>query len=166
MGEQGNRNGVHSAGCKREEPGSETDTSSKVVYRGGIGKGLKGFRLGDSGTAARFFPNFDADPFVYRAKASRSDRGEGNTHNTVKSTPLMRWLCRLATPPSGVILDPFAGSGSTGKAAILEGFDFIGIEQDPQWLPIAKARIEAITKKEEVNAGSDQSSTGDDMVYR
>jgi DNA modification methylase len=60
----------------------------------------------------------------------------------VKATELMAYLCRLITPPSGVVLDPFAGSGSTGKAAIREGFRFIGIEQDPEYLEIAKCRIE------------------------
>lgn len=65
-----------------------------------------------------------------------------NNHPTVKPTDLMRYLCRLITPPSGVILDPFMGSGSTGKAAILEGFRFIGIEKEAEYLEIAKARIE------------------------
>ena len=64
-----------------------------------------------------------------------------NFHPTVKPTALMRWLVRLITPPDGVVLDPFAGSGSTGKAAILEGFDFIGIELDPDYYEIAKRRI-------------------------
>jgi hypothetical protein len=54
----------------------------------------------------------------------------------------MRYLCRLITPPNGVVLDAFMGSGSTGKAAMLEGFNFIGIEQDAEYLEIAKARIE------------------------
>ena len=53
----------------------------------------------------------------------------------------MRWLCRLVTPPGGTVLDPFMGSGSTGKAAALEGFDFIGIEQSADYLAIAEARI-------------------------
>jgi len=53
----------------------------------------------------------------------------------------MRWLCRLITPSGGVILDPFMGSGSTGKAAMLEGFLFIGIERDPEYMDIAAARI-------------------------
>ena len=53
----------------------------------------------------------------------------------------MRYLCRLITPPNGIVLDPFMGSGSTGKGAILEGFDFIGMELDPEYIEIAKARI-------------------------
>jgi len=68
-----------------------------------------------------------------------------NNHPTVKPTALMRYLCRLVTPPGGVVLDPFTGSGSTGKAARLEGFRFIGIEREPEYVEIAKARIEAIT---------------------
>jgi site-specific DNA-methyltransferase (adenine-specific) len=54
----------------------------------------------------------------------------------------MRYLCRLVTPPKGIVLDPFMGSGSTGKAAMYEGFEFIGIELTDEYLPIAKARIE------------------------
>ena len=64
-----------------------------------------------------------------------------NHHPTVKPTDLMRYLCRLVTPPNGIVLDPFMGSGSTGKAAVLEGFEFIGIERDAEYLQIAKARI-------------------------
>ena len=66
-----------------------------------------------------------------------------NNHPTVKPTALMRYLCRLVTPPEGIVLDPFMGSGSTGKAAMLEGFHFIGIERDADYLEIAKARITA-----------------------
>ena len=66
-----------------------------------------------------------------------------NHHPTVKPTALMRYLCRLVTQPGGVVLDPFMGSGSTGKAAILEGFRFIGIEREAEYVEIAKARIEA-----------------------
>jgi DNA modification methylase len=64
-----------------------------------------------------------------------------NNHPTVKPTALMRYLCRLVTPPGGIVLDPFMGSGSTGKAAILEGFQFIGIEREAEYVAIAKARI-------------------------
>ena len=86
----------------------------------------------DSGSAARFF---------YTAKASRDDRDPGNTHPTVKPTELMRYLCRLVTPPGGIVLDPFMGSGSTGKAAMLEGFGFIGIEREAPSYAIAQHRI-------------------------
>ena len=118
--------------------------------------------FGDSGSAARFF---------YCAKASKADRDEGcegmelnqqgrtcydpqyhegggklparsgNHHPTVKPTALMRYLCRLVTPPNGTILDPFMGSGSTGKAATREGFNFIGIEKDAEYIEICRARI-------------------------
>lgn len=70
-----------------------------------------------------------------------------NTHPTVKPTDLMRYLCRLITPPGGTVLDPFMGSGSTGKAAKREGFGFIGIERDPGYFDIAQARIGAQSQK-------------------
>lgn len=70
-------------------------------------------------------------------------RPRRNIHPTVKPTDLMAYLCRLVTPPGGVVLDPFAGSGSTGKAAIREGFKFIGIEREAEYLAMARARIEA-----------------------
>jgi hypothetical protein len=89
-------------------------------------------RAPDTGSAARFF---------YTAKAAKSDRDDGNTHPTVKPTDLMRYLCRLVTPPGGIVLDPFMGSGSTGKAAMLEGFEFIGIEREPSYHAIAEQRI-------------------------
>lgn len=81
--------------------------------------------------------------FFYTAKAGKEDREDNNTHPTVKPTDLMRYLCRLVTPPGGVVLDPFMGSGSTGKAARLEGFQFIGIEREAEYVEIAKARIAA-----------------------
>jgi site-specific DNA-methyltransferase (adenine-specific) len=81
--------------------------------------------------------------FFYCAKASKKDRGDGNSHPTVKPTELMRYLLRLITPPGGKVLDPFMGSGSTGKAAALEGFHFIGIEKEPAYFDIAKERVEA-----------------------
>ena len=99
---------------------------------------------GDTGTAARFF---------YQAKCSKKDRNEGlpegetSSHPTVKPTDLMRYLCRLVTPPGGTVLDPFMGSGSTGKAAMLEDFNFIGIERDPEYYKIAEARIKAVEPK-------------------
>jgi|DEB0MinimDraft_6_1074348.scaffolds.fasta_scaffold11881_2 site-specific DNA-methyltransferase (adenine-specific) len=88
--------------------------------------------------------------FFYCAKASREEREEGlngnqdriNIHPTVKPIDLMRYLCRLITPPNGTILEPFMGSGSTGIAAVKEGFNFIGIEREEEYFEIAKARIE------------------------
>jgi site-specific DNA-methyltransferase (adenine-specific) len=67
-----------------------------------------------------------------------------NHHPTVKPTDLMRYLCRLITPPNGTVLDPFTGSGSTGKAAVLEGFSFIGVEQSEEYIAIAEARIKSV----------------------
>lgn len=87
--------------------------------------------LGDTGGASRFF---------YCAKVSASERGE-STHPTMKPQKLMRYLCKLITPPGGTILDCFLGSGSTGLAAKSEGFGFIGIEREAEYFEIAKARI-------------------------
>lgn len=86
----------------------------------------------EGGSAARFF---------YCAKANKKDREDGNTHPTVKPTDLMAYLCRLVTPPEGIVLDPFMGSGSTGKAAAREGFSFIGIEREQEYHAIAMDRI-------------------------
>ena len=115
----------------------------------------------------------DASRYFYCAKAGKKDRDEGlrewretttddgrtkpienpylrcnterkNHHPTVKPTDLMAYLCRLITPPGGTVLDPFNGSGSTGKAAVREGFNYIGCELDPEYVEIARARIEAV----------------------
>ena len=64
-----------------------------------------------------------------------------NNHPTVKPTELMKYLIKLVTPPNGIILDPFMGSGSTGKAAVMEGFNFIGVEMQKEYYDIAEARI-------------------------
>jgi site-specific DNA-methyltransferase (adenine-specific) len=93
------------------------------------------------GGASRFFP-----VFKYQAKASKKDRGTGNIHPTVKPVELMRWLVRLVTPPGGVVLEPFMGSGTTGVAARLEGFGFIGIEREPQYFEISSKRIESVAE--------------------
>ena len=120
----------------------------------------------NSGSAARFFytakaDRADRDEGLHHRTTKRSDYRpndsedstlrsrlhnsvpRGNHHPTVKPVDLMRYLCRLVTPPGGTILDPFAGSGSTGKACLLEGFDFIGIELDPEYAAIARDRIYA-----------------------
>jgi DNA modification methylase len=86
---------------------------------------------GDSGSAARFF---------YSAKASKADRA-GSKHPTVKPIALMQWLARLITPPGGTVLDPFAGSGTTGAAAVAEGFSAILCEQESEYVADIKRRI-------------------------
>lgn len=81
-----------------------------------------------------------------RAGAGRTN-GSRNHHPTVKPTDLMRYLCRLVTPPGGTVLDPFCGSGSTGKAAVMEGLDFIGIELSAEYCELAEKRIEAASRQ-------------------
>ncbi len=76
----------------------------------------------------------------------RNDSQARNFHPTVKPTDLMRYLCRMVTPTGGIVLDPFTGSGSTGRGAVLEGFRFIGCEMDADYIEIAKARILAAEK--------------------
>jgi site-specific DNA-methyltransferase (adenine-specific) len=123
----------------------------------------------EGGSAARFFycakaskhdRNEGLDGFEVKRKvfmATKNGTGEpskglerftttpsANHHPTVKPTDLMRYLCKLVTPPKGIVLDPFMGSGSTGKGAVLEGFKFIGIEQSAEYCEIAKARIDYV----------------------
>ena len=101
-------------------------------------RGARGYT--DNGGASRFF---------YTAKASRQDRNVGglanNTHPTVKPTELMRWLIRLVTPPGGIILDPFGGSGSTGLAARAENVRCILIEREPEYLEIIRDRLSQLS---------------------
>ncbi len=109
------------------------------VYSGGYTgqSDLVPARLSDKGGASRFF---------YTAKASSSERNSGDVNNsppTVKPLDLMRYLVRLVTPPGGTVLDPFAGSGTTGCACVLEGFGCILIEREPEYAEIARARVAA-----------------------
>jgi site-specific DNA-methyltransferase (adenine-specific) len=120
------KSGTISPHHQRTTDGGNGNTHGKMA-------GVLGASFGDSGSAARFF---------YCAKTSKTDRSTDNNHPTVKPTDLMRYLCRLITPPCGVILDPYMGSGSTGKAAMLEDFRFIGIERDPEYFRIAEERIQ------------------------
>lgn len=92
---------------------------------------------------------------VASAFAGTTETARANIHPTVKPTALMRWLLRLVTPPGGRSLDPFMGSGSTGKAAVLEGFEFWGIEREPEYLEISKARV-AFAHKLKAEAESQQ----------
>lgn len=121
-------------------------------------EGQQQVAYGDTGTASRFFPRFEwsgehDDPFLYSGKASTKEReagcenippaesGRHNDHNTVKPVALMRWLVRLVTPPGGVCLDIFCGSGTTGVACVLEGFHFMGFDAELRFVDISRARI-------------------------
>ena len=123
----------------------KTDKMAKDVYVGGYaGKDTKSNELG------RFPANVMHDGlqedwarYFYCPKTSKAERGELNTHPTVKPKKLMQYLCRLVTPKNGTVLDLFMGSGSTGIAAKDEGFDFIGIEKDKEYFEIAGARIKS-----------------------
>ena len=112
-------------------------------HAGGTGAERGGHN--DSGGASRFF---------YVAKAPKSERPvvDGTAHPTVKPLALMRWLVRMVTPPGGTVLDPFAGSGTTLEAAMLEGFNVTGIEREADYLPLIRARIERATTKREARA--------------
>lgn len=159
------------AGARAPVKGTEPTANgfSGTVKFGGMIDRVAGCFHGDQGNAARFFycakvskseRDEGMDRFIpYSASDMTGGRKEGsvgindpragagrtggarNNHPTVKPAELMRYLCRLVTPNGGVVLDPFMGSGSTGKAALLEGYDFIGIELDPDHLTTAAARI-------------------------
>lgn len=124
----GNKPGSRRTG--RADGDAHERTSQVPTYPGG-----PSVVYDDKGGASRFF---------YVAKAGRRERPEvdGVKHPTVKPLALMRHLCRLVTPPGGVILEPFAGSGTTVEAAMLEGFDVVGIEREADYLPLIGARVQ------------------------
>ena len=122
------------AGARSPVRGVEASRPTKNTF-GSFGRIAASAPIRDDvGSAARFF---------YSAKASPADRNVGgeNPHETVKPTALMRYLVRLVTPPGGTTLDQFAGSGSTGHAADIEGFDAILIENDPKNVALCKRRV-------------------------
>jgi len=144
--------------------GRDGEPSADNDNEGAVGFSMKpGARRGDSGSAARFFwcpkasradrneglhgmpkrhrnwSSGDKAPGTFQSEGT--EREQQNFHPTVKPTELMRYLCRLIAPRGAIILDPFMGSGSTGKAAVLEGMDFIGFELDAEYAEIARLRI-------------------------
>lgn len=151
------------SGIAVQRNGGSQKIGGTGIYSGSKGLTRPDVGYQDSGSAARFF---------YCAKASKKDRHDGleepgnqfkhgstlrkientktkgNDHPTVKPTDLMRYLCKLVTPPNGTVLDPFMGSGSTGRGALLEGFNFIGIEIDEEYCKIAEMRIQAVVDKQ------------------
>jgi site-specific DNA-methyltransferase (adenine-specific) len=151
----------------------KTDRSDAITNGFGVGYKDHDREYGDKGGASRFF---------YQAKVSKKERNMGleafeekkydlnrvqesgtleerynlkskNNHPTVKPVSLMAYLCKLITPPGGIVLDPFMGSGSTGIAAQLEGFRFCGMEQDKSYFEIAEARINDYEKYREFLKG-------------
>lgn len=147
--------------------GREGEPSADSANDGDVGFAMRpGARRGDSGSAARFFycskasrsdrnegcEGMEERPLLWSSgtqspgtfQAEGTKRAATNNHPTVKPTTLMRWLVRLVTPTGGLVLDPFAGSGSTGRAAVLEGMRFVGIELNPEYVAIAQARIAAV----------------------
>lgn len=160
----GERTGFEKPSASARFPANVLHDGSDEVMAGFPAQAGGGF--GDSGSAARFFycaKASKADREVgcehlvteYEHSGPRghslngdgspaeATRPRGNIHPTVKPTELMRWLVRLVTPPGGLVFDPFTGSGSTGRAAILEGCRFLGAEMTPEYIPIARARIDA-----------------------
>lgn len=132
----------HAAAWVDEQSGNRPSAGGAAFGVGGYG-GTVGLNrddrreigYGDQGGASRFF---------YSAKAPKSERPNVNgvQHSTVKPLKIMRWLIRLVTPPGGVVLDPFAGSGTTIEAALIEGFNPVGIEMEPDYLPLIQHRID------------------------
>lgn len=133
-----------STGTRAAKP-SKTGNAGRAAREGiyGDGNGLPrnytAISRDDPGGASRFFP-----VFRYEAKADASERprlADGTTHPTVKPLSLVRWLVRLVTPPGGLVLDPFGGSGTTGEACVIEGFRCILIERDPEYAELIRARL-------------------------
>lgn len=130
---ENNTNGIYGGGFSRQDADESVGRWPANVIHDGSDEATEGLR-----DAARYF---------YTAKASGEDRDEmigdvpKNVHPTVKPTDLMRYLVRMVTPPGGLVLDPFTGSGSTGRAAMLEGMRFVGCELSPEYAEIARARI-------------------------
>ena len=127
-------------------PDAGTGSAARFFYAAKASKkdrdeGLDGFAdVHGSAITGRAIGSAGAKASAY---AGTTEASRKNVHPTVKPTDLMAYLCRLVTPPGGVVFDPFMGSGSTGKAALREGFGFIGIEREADYLRIATARIEA-----------------------
>lgn len=168
-----------SAGASAPVKGTEASDVTNGIY-GKFADRVSGHFYADKGSAARFFycaktskrdrnEGLDdlPDAILARSCQAQAEAARGNTveeeggafnkarvtknnHPTVKPTDLMAYLCRLVTPPGGTVLDPFMGSGSTGKAAMREGFNFIGCELSEDYLAIARARITHELAKQQV----------------
>ncbi|HBO3602627.1 TPA: site-specific DNA-methyltransferase [Pseudomonas aeruginosa] len=160
----------HRMALRIEDAGFEIRDMIAWVYGSGFpkSKNLDGDRQG-WGTALKpaLEPITVARKPLHRSSGSQNpgsfqsegtDKTSQNNHPTVKPTDLMAYLVRLVTPPGGKVLDPFTGSGSTGKAAVREGFEFVGIEREAPYLAIAEARI--AHELERVTAAAEEAAKG------
>lgn len=168
------------AAAMLDEQAGESTSRSGVPREGRNGDGW-----GMTATGAEYDDRGGPSRFFYVAKASRREREAGlageernvhppsgddrcwdipgsrsqprhNVHPCVKPVALMRWLVRLVTPPGGLVLDPFAGSGSTGIACLLEGMEFVGIEREAEYAAIARARVAAWREHADPDRNPDQ----------
>lgn len=130
-----------STGAGGPASGPTREGAYQSTSRAGAFKGIEGQgqTYGEQRGASQFFPVIRYEP-----KAASDERPDvdGTKHPTVKPLELMRWLCRLVTPPGGVVLDPFLGSGTTAEAAIVEGFSIIGVEREAAYLPLIDHRLD------------------------
>jgi len=170
--------GVKKSGANNIRRQAEGSFGAGDVKHGKLGKaGDVQTSYGDSGSISRFFYcakvsskerheglNNPGKQFEHgetlRKVENKSKEHKGNFHPTVKPIKLMSYLCRLVTPPNGVVLDPFMGSGSTGKAALLEGFRFIGIEREADYFKIAQQRLAHSVESTPVKKSTPQKSKG------
>jgi DNA modification methylase len=157
------------SGKSKSSPNKWEGDNNAAIY-GKYEKGVRQSTFSDQGGASRFFycpktsksdrnegcetiqpksikgrdEGQDKTSIAYKARPTE----RSNTHPTVKPTDLMRYLVRLVTPKGGTVLDPFMGSGSTGKGAVLEGMNFVGIERETEYYEIAQNRISAVNKEQ------------------
>jgi len=130
----------YSAGLLDEQSG---ENPSRFFYCAKASKRDRNEGLGDlpDNVVGSFFGNFEVPGNKIGANPDKPNQPGKNTHPTVKPTALMRYLIKLVTPAGGTVLDPFTGSGSTGKAALLDGYKFVGAELTEEYLPIIKGRL-------------------------
>ena len=154
------------SGDRPSTGGYSSSAASESILRPGQGAYQKqGPLYADTGGASRFYQNFEPDPnappFFYGGKISTGERksdldeeGLINKHPTTKTIKLMSYLVKLITPPKGLVLDPFAGSGSTIVAAVQEGFSGVGIEREPEYHAIATKRVAAMLERKQADQES------------
>lgn len=135
--QSGNRPGFATQRDRKDDKpaGSFLGTRTGPALAGVVREGYN-----DTGGASRFF-------YVAKAPGRERPKVDGIAHPTVKPLTLMRWLCRLVTPPGGVVLEPFAGSGTTIEAALMEGLRVVAIEREPDYLPLIAARLERVNQE-------------------